>query len=284
MIITIYHIINISYLYKMSGYVIINIIIYQKKQGIFNVQQPHVSTLGQEWHGEFQHRQQHRWSSWDLSYHILGWWKLWTSRHAIFIWHYMAKFPYGIPYFGLVACEIWLNIQKYFQIYAIQIIWIWAGGFHQAESEWGFYNTGTQSHESQDWMFFESSALWDASMGQLTFFLREGKAWRSPWWRIGVTQNFWGPDRSRITCFNIQKLFEYYQVEECMYLNHGQCRTLVLVSFLTSLQGPIAKSSYFLGCALRWLRILMPTHRFWHLYSPIFEASALLVCLMVVKQ
>lgn len=60
----------------MSGYVIINIIIYQKKQGIFNVQQPHVSTLGQEWHGEFQHRQQHRWSSWDLSYHILGWWKL----------------------------------------------------------------------------------------------------------------------------------------------------------------------------------------------------------------
>ena len=30
---------------------------------------------------------------------------------------------------------------------------------------------------SQDWMFFESRALWDAMEGKLTFFLREGRAW-----------------------------------------------------------------------------------------------------------
>ena len=28
----------------------------------------------------------------------------------------------------------------------------------------------------QDWMFFESSALWDAMAGTITFFLREGRA------------------------------------------------------------------------------------------------------------
>ena len=27
----------------------------------------------------------------------------------------------------------------------------------------------------QDWMFFESAALWNSTTGQLTFFLREGK-------------------------------------------------------------------------------------------------------------
>lgn len=36
------------------------------------------------------------------------------------------------------------------------------------------FNTAN-SIDGADWMFFESSALWDASMGQLTFFLREGK-------------------------------------------------------------------------------------------------------------
>ena len=32
-------------------------------------------------------------------------------------------------------------------------------------------------HASQDWMFFESRALWDAMEGKLTFFIREGRAW-----------------------------------------------------------------------------------------------------------
>eukprot|EP00435_Cladocopium_sp_Y103_P053061 s143_g16.t2 len=36
------------------------------------------------------------------------------------------------------------------------------------------FNTAN-SIDGADWMFFESSALWDATMGQLTFFLREGK-------------------------------------------------------------------------------------------------------------
>lgn len=202
------------------------------------------------------------------------------------------KWWHPIYFLGLCACKIWLKIQNYSRfmpsrenpdgLVVSKPGWISLVGI--------FHNTDGASAMMMPGL----DVLWElCSLGRFhgpaDLFLAWGQGWEiTEQWRIGMekggTQNFWAPDRPRITCFNIQKWFEYYQVEECMYLNHGQCRTLVLVSFLTSLQGPIAKSSYFLGCVLRWLRILMPTHRFWHLYSPIFEASTLLVCLMVVKQ
>ena len=47
-------------------------------------------------------------------------------------------------------------------------------------------STGRRFCGTEDWMFFESAALWDHLQGRLTFFLRAGKArLRKSWCRLG---------------------------------------------------------------------------------------------------